>query len=219
LSSKDQRHSEEKRTAQRRWREPDLQALEVLLPEQTLGAAVQKARLASSLMTQRDVLQLQRVIGSRAVGSLLTTQARGRPPVSFSKESSTSWLSVQRAVYKEGSKGAAAVPAQAKSIALWVTTKTSIQPGGKLHVTDVHNRGLIGFKKGKDIYVGGRIFNNNPMPDQHRLPNKAGQTYQEWDIHPSQPGQNRGAERIVTGSDGKVYYTNDHYNNFTEFKV
>jgi len=27
---------------------------------------------------------------------------------------------------------------------------------------------------------------------------------------------NRGAERIVTGSDGRAWYTGDHYQHFTE---
>jgi ribonuclease T1 len=29
-----------------------------------------------------------------------------------------------------------------------------------------------------------------------------------------QPGTNRGAERLVTGSDGSAYYTSDHYQTF-----
>jgi guanyl-specific ribonuclease Sa len=40
-------------------------------------------------------------------------------------------------------------------------------------------------------------------------------TYREWDVNPYQKGVNRGAERVVTGSDGKSYYTNDHYGTFT----
>lgn len=40
-------------------------------------------------------------------------------------------------------------------------------------------------------------------------------TYRKWDVNPYQQGVNRGAERIVTGGDGKSYYTNDHYGSFT----
>ncbi len=40
-------------------------------------------------------------------------------------------------------------------------------------------------------------------------------TYQEWDVNPKRHGQDRGAERIVTGSDGSAYYTSDHYETFT----
>jgi len=40
-------------------------------------------------------------------------------------------------------------------------------------------------------------------------------TYKEYDINPKIPGKNRGAERIVIGSDGSVWYTSDHYVTFT----
>jgi guanyl-specific ribonuclease Sa len=40
-------------------------------------------------------------------------------------------------------------------------------------------------------------------------------SYREYDINPYTPGGNRGADRIVIGSDGKAYYTSDHYGTFT----
>ena len=44
-------------------------------------------------------------------------------------------------------------------------------------------------------------------------------TNKEYDITPAPAaGRNRGAERIVRGSDGKTYYTDDHYKTFTEIK-
>lgn len=72
--------------------------------------------------------------------------------------------------------------------------------------------------KAKKSYVGGRTFGNR---EQH-LPkkDKSGKriTYQEWDVNPKVKGKNRGTERIVTGSDGRSWYTNDHYNSFKEIK-
>lgn len=67
-------------------------------------------------------------------------------------------------------------------------------------------------------YVGGRRFGNfeNHLPRQN--PDGESIRYQEWDVNPKVQGQNRGAERLVTGSDGRAYYTNDHYNSFTEVK-
>ena len=125
---------------------------------------------------------------------------------------------IQRDVYKENSSNAQTVPPKAKQIAKWVTRKASVQPGGRNHIDNVHNRSLAGFKKGKeDQYVGGRVFNNNPMPDRQRLPYSKGQTYKEWDVNPSVQGERRDTERVVTSSNGKAYYTNDHYANFTEF--
>ncbi len=67
-------------------------------------------------------------------------------------------------------------------------------------------------------YVGGRKFGNF----EKRLPQKtpAGEQiqYREWDVKPKVDGQNRGAERLVTGSSGRAWYTRDHYNSFVEVK-
>jgi ribonuclease T1 len=65
-----------------------------------------------------------------------------------------------------------------------------------------------------DGYVGGRQFQNR----EKRLPQKddSGKPirYQEWDVNPKIKGKNRGAERLVTGSDGSAWYTKDHYKTF-----
>lgn len=57
-------------------------------------------------------------------------------------------------------------------------------------------------------YVGGRVFQNR----EHRLPETT--TYNEWDVNPKVNGQNRGAERLITGKDHSAYFTNDHYRTF-----
>ena len=41
-------------------------------------------------------------------------------------------------------------------------------------------------------------------------------TYKECDVNPHTKGVNSGAERIVTGSDGRAYCTKDHYKTFEE---
>lgn len=67
-------------------------------------------------------------------------------------------------------------------------------------------------------YVGGRRFGNY----EHNLPEKDNTgrkiNYQEWDVNPKQQGRNRGAERLVTGSDGKAWFTANHYNSFVEVR-
>ncbi len=67
-------------------------------------------------------------------------------------------------------------------------------------------------------YVGGRVFTNR----EKIVPDVGAQgkpiQYQEWDVNPKIQGQNRGTERILTGSDGRAWYTNDHYQTFTEIK-
>ena len=69
--------------------------------------------------------------------------------------------------------------------------------------------------KAKPGYVGGRTFFNRekrlPLNDVASRKIK----YREWDVHPKIEGKNRGAERLVTGSDGSGYYTKDHYRTFT----
>lgn len=65
-----------------------------------------------------------------------------------------------------------------------------------------------------DGYVGGREFQNR----EKRLPAKTTGgdriRYSEWDVHPKVKGQNRGPERLVTGSDRSAWYTADHYKTF-----
>ena len=72
--------------------------------------------------------------------------------------------------------------------------------------------------RAQDGYVGGRRFGNfeGHLPRQDVSGRKI--DYQEWDVNPKVKGQNRGTERLVTGSDGRAWYTNDHYNTFTEVK-
>lgn len=68
-------------------------------------------------------------------------------------------------------------------------------------------------------YVGGRTFFNRekklPLIDRDRQKIR----YREWDVHPKKEGINRGAERLVTGSDQSAYYTHDHYNSFISLTI
>lgn len=70
--------------------------------------------------------------------------------------------------------------------------------------------------------VGGRRFGNYGRDGEQKLPatDTLGRKieYQEWDIYPKTAGKNRGAERLVTGSDQRAWYTADHYCTFTELK-
>ncbi|MDR0840569.1 MAG: hypothetical protein LBN26_04185 [Christensenellaceae bacterium] len=62
-------------------------------------------------------------------------------------------------------------------------------------------------------YKGGELFRNEAVNGGQKLPD--GTAYREYDINPQVSGQNRGAERIVIGDDGSVWYTNNHYQTFT----
>lgn len=65
-------------------------------------------------------------------------------------------------------------------------------------------------------YVGGREFQNREKKLPQKAPDGKKIRYSEWDVHPKVQGQNRGAERLVTGSDHSAWYTRDHYKNFVQ---
>lgn len=65
-------------------------------------------------------------------------------------------------------------------------------------------------------YKGGKTYKNNPVETSQKLPQ--GINYKEYDIYPKVPGKNRGAERLVIGDDGTVWYTSDHYKTFTKIE-
>ena len=61
-----------------------------------------------------------------------------------------------------------------------------------------------------EMSIGGDHFGNY----EGKLPDAGGRTWRECDINYS--GGYRGAERIVYSNDGLIYYTNDHYETFTQ---
>ena len=65
------------------------------------------------------------------------------------------------------------------------------------------------YQKAPEQYVGGRIFQNREKKLKLR-DNRGGKIiYKEWDVHPKIKGKNRGAERLITGSDQSAYFTKD----------
>lgn len=58
--------------------------------------------------------------------------------------------------------------------------------------------------------IGGDYFGNY----EGQLPKKSGRKYYECDI--DYTGGYRGAKRIVYSNDGLIFYTDDHYESFTE---
>jgi RHS repeat-associated protein len=71
-------------------------------------------------------------------------------------------------------------------------------------------------------FRGGRTFRNLGRNGEEKLPelDSAGNpiTYQEWDVNPYVTGVNRGAERLVTGSDGSARYTTNHYTSYVRIR-
>lgn len=61
--------------------------------------------------------------------------------------------------------------------------------------------------------IGGDRFGNF----EGALPSKKGRTYTECDIN-TWGKSSRGAERIVFSNDGLIFYTDDHYETFTQLE-
>lgn len=59
--------------------------------------------------------------------------------------------------------------------------------------------------------IGGDVFSNR----EGLLPKASGRIYYECDID-TNGGKPRGAKRIVFSNDGLIYYTDDHYETFTQ---
>jgi ribonuclease T1 len=83
--------------------------------------------------------------------------------------------------------------------------------GKVLAYVDEHNKPM-------ENYEGGRNFGNFerllPQRDENSRPIR----YREWDVNPLRRGVNRGAERLITGSDKSAYYTDDHYKSFKKIR-
>ena len=112
-------------------------------------------------------------------------------------KSETAWnydTGMQEAGRSEG--GSKAIPDKARDIAKQVKANNGAPPKG---------------------YKGGRTYKNTPLEDgAQKLPE--GVNYKEYDINLYVKGQNRGAERIVIGDDGSVWYTDDHYYTFVQIE-
>jgi len=71
-------------------------------------------------------------------------------------------------------------------------------------------------------WKGGGVWDNDGSAGGEELPKTDADgnpiTYKEYDVWPKVPGQGRGTERIVIGSDNSAYYTDDHYKTFTQIR-
>ena len=103
--------------------------------------------------------------------------------------------------YAAAAMGAAMIPLnklkKLKKLKKWIKNNSGKVPGTK--------KGDVTFKNRE-----GKL----PKTDANGKPI----SYKEYDVNSTPAGQRRDAERLVKGSDGKVYYTSDHYGSFTEIK-
>lgn len=94
-------------------------------------------------------------------------------------------------------------------VALYIHTYGKLPPNyiTKLEARELGWRGGSVEKYAPGKVIGGDVFGNN----EGLLPKNV--TYTECDIDTR--NSDRGAKRIVFGSDGSIYYTDDHYESFT----
>ena len=98
------------------------------------------------------------------------------------------------------------------SVALYIHTYGHL-PGNYITKKEAEALGWSGgsvdkYAKGKAI--GGDYFGNY----EGLLPKKSGRKYTECDIDTK--GKSRGAKRIIFSNDGLIFYTDDHYETFTQ---
>jgi hypothetical protein len=127
---------------------------------------------------------------------------------------------IQLGVWKEGGTNAVAIPPDVKTLGRWIKdnyARLGVAAGIKNSRQMVIGAGPKWvYDRYKDhTYVGGDVFNNGAQPDNNRLPVSA--IYKEFDVREYAIGVNRGRDRIVVSNTGKMYYTNNHYTDFTEF--
>jgi RHS repeat-associated protein len=162
---------------------------------------VQEMRTAARAKSEKDMQELftDAFVTAWAVNRIGQPIEENSPLVKSEEEPMPSIQ--EQAQTKVGVDPSVKIPDEAISVAEYATSKNgAAQPGFK----------------------GGRVFENDGRDGGEVLPlsDENGNliTYREYDVHPYVKGQNRGQERVVIGSNKKVYYTNEHYRKFTEIK-
>ena len=128
---------------------------------------------------------------------------------------------------KDASKAAKAVDKASDAARVADKVKDSIP---KINYSDLPTNVQNSYKKYSDIKregnfkgqtegtAAGKKFRNadNSLPNIDKYDSPI--TYKEFDVNNKLPSKGRDGERFVRGSDGSVYYTDDHYKTFKQIK-
>ena len=100
------------------------------------------------------------------------------------------------------------------NVALYIKTYGKLPPN---FITKQEARNL-GWKSGNvQKYAPGKAIGGDTFQNKEGiLPKTSGVTYKECDID-TNGKKDRGSKRIVFGSDGRIFYTEDHYNTYVEY--
>ncbi|MBP5766976.1 MAG: hypothetical protein J6X47_08315 [Clostridia bacterium] len=100
------------------------------------------------------------------------------------------------------------------NVALYIKTYGKLPPN---FITKQEARNL-GWKSGNvQKYAPGKAIGGDTFQNKEGiLPKTSGVIYKECDID-TNGKKDRGSKRIVFGSDGRIFYTEDHYNTYVEY--
>lgn len=100
-----------------------------------------------------------------------------------------------------------------EDVALYIHTYGKL-PSNFITKNEARNLGWPG--GGLDDYAYGKCIGGDRFGNYEGiLPTASGRVYTECDIN-TLHARSRGAERIVFSNDGLIFYTNDHYESFTQ---
>lgn len=159
MLSKNQTQAEEKAHAKRRPKQSPPQRTEALVQPEHPAAVIQRASLHPHALAPRDVLQLQRTIGNRAVGRLLSANVGQRRSESATVALERDKMHQEAEWQKED---ATPVRRKANNTGLPDRLKTGIEnlSGVSLHDVQVHYNssrparvGASAYTRGTEIYV------------------------------------------------------------------
>ncbi len=139
--------------------------------------------------------------------SFESSSASGFEDASSAEESSSKTEDIEAPIDEDGSY------TSKEDVALYIRTYGKL-PGNFITKKEAEKLGWTGgslekYAPGKCI--GGDRFGNY----EELLPTKSGRQYTECDID-TLGKKSRGAKRIVFSNDGLIFYTDDHYESFTQ---
>ncbi len=212
-------------------RRPEQQTEETFAADETALETLQRMASGPLGASPAGIRRLQRSIGNRAVGRALT---RNTTSATLARLFAPGGAVLQRALLAKMS----AAPAYSDALTLPVIHSTALDKPprpkkegadwtGKLNADarkvfkvtlGITDQALFDANLGDSkLLQAGEVHGNQEYKNKSNdLP--GGTTYKEYDTakYGGDP-RLRGGDRVVTGADGKNYYTGDHYKNFAEF--
>lgn len=168
--------------------------------------------LVAAILIIAAVLVLPKITG-KSLGELIESLTHDVPVTESSEQTSSAAPDAAESETQTGAKiDENGEYTSKEDVALYIFTYGKL-PANFITKSQAESLGWEGgplwdYAPGKSI--GGDVFGNR----EGLLPKKSGRTWYECDI--DYKGESRGAKRIVFSNDGLVYYTDDHYESFTQ---